>query len=263
MLSRLLRTMILGALLAAGPVTPPAAAYQPGFSAANLPLVMTAYVEAVIDMRAAYESCASADKRPADWEQGSALLTGSLKAAGLNSGVANALQARLDAPVVPLTADCASEQVMLYSGVPSGENWPAYHRAVLGQHGIRIIEPGANDARLTAVRAVVADALPKQGRMLVCISLFDPRGFLSTFSDWNGLVAKAAQTFIDTGLGVDAYGPILDGALSNVLFVPPADRVAAVADCLADRDWQDRYATFAWYSFASDVEAALKEEASK
>lgn len=256
MVLRLLRTMTVGTLLSA--IASAAPAQQPGFSAANLPLVMTAYVEAAIDMRAAYETCAPADKRPAEWDQGSALLIGSLKASGLSAAVAAALNARLAAPVVPFASDCAGEQLMLYSGVPSGESWPDYHRTVLGLHGIRIVEPGVDDARLTAVRAVVAEALPRQKRMLVCLSLFDPRNFLSAYSDWNGLVAKAAQAFIDAGFGVEAYSPILDGALSNVLFVPPADRVIAAADCMAEQDWMERYANFGWYTFASDVKAALE-----
>ena len=56
MVLRLLRTMTVGTLLSA--IASAAPAQQPGFSAANLPLVMTAYVEAAIDMRAAYETCA-------------------------------------------------------------------------------------------------------------------------------------------------------------------------------------------------------------
>lgn len=255
MLTRLLWTMTVGALLAGTP----AVAQQPGFSAANLPLVMTAYVEAAIDMRAAYETCAPADKRPAEWEQGSALLIESLKGAGMSAAVAASLNARLAAPVVPFAGDCAGEQVMLYSGVPSGNSWPDYHRDVLGRNGIRIVEPGVNDARLTAVRAVVAETLPKQKRMLVCISLFDPRNFLTAFSDWNGLVAKAAEAFIAAGFGPEDYGPILDGALASVLFAPPPDRAAAAADCVAEQDWMNRFATFGWYSFAGDVEAALKQ----
>ena len=54
----------------------PAAAQDRALSAADLPLVMTAYVEAAIDMRAAYETCAPADKRPGEWEQGAALKGG-------------------------------------------------------------------------------------------------------------------------------------------------------------------------------------------
>jgi hypothetical protein len=233
-------------------------AQQPGFSAADLPIVMAAYVEAVIDMRAAYETCAPTDKRPGEWDQGAALLVGSLGTAGLDSGTAATLEARLAAPVVPFVGDCAGEQVILYSGVPAGDSWLDYHRAVLGQSGIKIVEPGVNDARLTAVRAVVADALPKQTRMLVCMSLFTPQFFLSAFSDWNGLVAKAAQAFVAEGFGVEVYGPILDGALAGKLFAPPSDRPAAAADCMADREWLERFSNFAWYSFAPDVEAALK-----
>lgn len=259
MVLRLLNTSLVAVVLSAGASIAPAAAQQPGFSATDLPVVMTAYVEAAIDVRAAYETCAPADKRPAEWEQGAALLIESLKAAGLNAGVTSALDTRLAAPVVPFAGDCAGEQVMLYSGVPASRTWPDYHREVLGRNGIRVVEPGASDARLDAVRAVVAEALPKQQRILVCMSLFDPQNFLATFSDWNGLVAKAAQAFVDAGFGPDAYGPILDGALSREIFVPAPDRAAAAADCMANQDWMDRFSTFAWYSFASDVAAALKD----
>jgi hypothetical protein len=244
----------LSALLAASH----ASGRDRAFSAADLPLVMTAYVEAAIDMRAAYETCAAADKRPADWERGSALLIASLKASGLSDGVAAALEARLAAPVVPTTADCASEQVMLYSGMRAGASWPDYHRNVLDLNGIKIVEPGVEDARLAAVRAVVAEALPKQRRMLVCISLFDPQNFLAAFSDWNGLVGRAEQSLAAAGFGVDIYRPILEGASAGALFAPPPDRAATAADCIADQDWYDRFSIFAWYTFASDVEAALK-----
>jgi hypothetical protein len=236
-----------------------ASAQQPGFSAADLPVVMSAYVDAAIDMRAAYETCAPADKRPGQWEEGAALLIASLHGAGLNANLASALEARLAASVVPVTIDCAGEQLMLYSGVSSGETWLDYHRTVLELNGIRIVEPGVRDARLEAVRSVVAEALPQQKRMLVCVSLFDPRSFLSTFWEWNGLVARAAQALVAAGFGPGDYGPFLDGALSRALFTPPADRVEAAADCMADRAWLDRFSTFAWYSFAADIETALAE----
>jgi len=252
------RSIVGGVLLAAATCGQQAAAQEPGFSAADLPVVMTAYVEAVIDMRAAYEACAPADKRPGEWEKGADLLMQSVKAAGLDTVVAATLEARLAAPVVPLKLDCASEQATLYSGVPAGDGWPAYHRAVLGLNGIKVVEPGVEDIRLEAVRAVVAEALPKQKRMLVCISLFDAQNFLAAFSEWNGLVAQVAQAFVAAGFGADAYGPMLDGALSRMLYAPPPDRDEAAADCMADKEWLDRFSTFAWYSFASDVETALK-----
>lgn len=257
---RLPWTVLLGVLVS---MAGTASAQQPGFSSANLPLVMTAYVEAVVDMHAAYETCAPADKRPAEWERGSALLIESLRAAGLSESVAGGLQARLAAPVVRFVGDCAGEQFMFYSGMPVGQSWPDYHRDVLGRNGIKIVEPGVNDARLSAAHAVVMEALPRQKRMLVCISLFNPQGFLAVFSEWNGLVANAAQAFISAGFGPSDYSSILDGALASVLFVPPADRRATAADCLAQQDWMERYGNFSWYAFASDVEAALKGEATK
>ncbi len=238
--------------------TQSAYAQQPGFSFIDLPIAMTAYVEAAIDMRAAYETCAPAEKRPGEWKAGSDLLIASLKGAGLDAAVAAALDVRLSAPVVPFAGDCAGEQIMLYSGVPAGGSWPDYHRDVLGKNGIKIVEPGVNDARLEAVRAVVEDTLPKQKRMLVCISLFDPQNFLAAYTDWNKLVAKAAQALIAEGIGQDTYGAFLDGAQSRLLYAIPADRKAAAGDCMANQDWMDRFATFAWYTFASDVEAALK-----
>lgn len=257
---RLVWTVLVGTCLSS---IGSASAQQPGFSADNLPLVMTAYVEAIVDMRSAHETCAPADKRPAEWEQGSALLVGSLKGAGLSASVADGLEARLAAPLVRFTGDCAGEQVMLYSGVPAGVSWPDYHRDVLGRNGIKIVEPAVNDARLSAARAIVDETLPKQKRMLVCLSLFDPQNFLAAFSEWNGLVAKAAQAFIDAGFGQDAYAPILDGALAGVLFVPPADRKAAAANCFANKDWMERFSTFGWYTLAADVELALKGEVAK
>jgi hypothetical protein len=182
----------------------------------------------------------------------------SLRSAGLNAAVAAAFDTRLAAPVVPFAGDCAGEQLMLYSGVPSGQSWPDYHRDVLGRNGIEIVEPGVQDARLDAVRAVVVETLPKQKRMLVCISLFDPRNFLAAYTDWNKLVAQAAEALIAVGFGQDRYGSFLDGAQSRLLYALPVDRATATADCIANQDWMERYATFAWYSFAGDVEAALK-----
>lgn len=248
-------TMTVGVLLSA---MTSASAQQPGFSFIDLPIVMNAYVEATIDMRAAYETCAPADKRPGEWEQGSALLVESLKGAGLSASVAAALDARLAAPVVPFTGDCAGEQLMLYSGVPAGASWVDYHREVLGRNGIKIVKPGVEDVRLDAVRAVVEDTLPKQKRMLVCISLFDPQNFLAAYTDWNKLVAQAAEALIAEGFGQDKYGSFLDGAQSRLLYAAPTDRVGAAADCMANQDWMERFSTFAWYSFAGDVEAALK-----
>jgi hypothetical protein len=253
---RLLRTMTIGAFLA---LVCPAHAQQPGFSFIDLPIVMTAYVEAAIDMRAAYETCAPVDKRPGEWEAGADLLVESLKGAGLNAAVAAAFDARLAAPIVPFAGDCAGEQVMLYSGVPAGKNWTDYHRVVLGVNGIKIVEPGVQDARLDAVRSIVADALPKQKRMLVCISLFDPQNFLASYTDWNKLVAQAAEALIAEGFGQDKYGPFLDAAQSRLLYEPPVDRGVAAADCMANQDWMERFSTFAWYSFAGDIEAALKD----
>lgn len=238
--------------------TPAAAQGARALSGAELATVMTAYVETVAELRDLYAACASTQLE--GWDAGAALLVESLRAARVDDAAVEALAARLAAPAAG-GVGCGSEEAQLRSPLPPGTDWPAYHSGVLRDVGIEVVVPAETDTRLAAARAAVDRVLTPQARMLQCLSLFDPRGFVIAYREWSVLVGHARDAFAAAGYTADVYEPILAEARSDALFSPPADRRAALAGCVADQDWFDRYATFAFYTLPREVEEALKDGA--
>lgn len=254
---RMERRMAVAALVATGWawLPAPAAADSP-LAGGDLALVMTAYVEGAVELRDLYATCAS--NPPAGWEEGAAILVESLRAAGLDASSVAAIGARLASAPDGKPVDCEAPEHALRAGSLTGTDWPAYHRAALEAAGIPVVRPTVGDERLVAAGAVVEEALPLQARMFECLSLFDPRGFVLLYVDWDRRVGEVAGRFADAGYAANAYEPILAPAAARNLFRAPADRAAAAASCAADQGWFERYATMSWYTLASDVEAALE-----
>lgn len=251
---RKVRKLATAALLAATCVCSPAAADERPLPAADLARVMAAYAETTVELRDLYAACAPTP--PAGWEEGAALLVESLRAAGLGEAALAAISARLAAAVRTDGVACDAPEHQLRAQ-PDGADWPAFHRAALEAAGVAVVVPAAGDERLAAARAAVDAALPLQAHMLQCLSLFDPRNFVAAYAEWDRLIERAAGAFAGAGYPVHVYAPILEPAAAGRLFAPPADRAAATAACAADQAWYDRFATFAWYTIAGDVEAAL------
>ena len=250
------RLMAVAALAAAACAGQPAAAQETKLSPADLAGVMAAYADAVVDMRDLYKACAP--NPPGGWDEGAAMLVESLRAAGLDAAAVSAIADRLASAAPAEPVDCAAPEHALRAGLAAGTDWPAYHRAVLEAAGVQIVLSAAGDERLAAARAAVEKALPAQARMLECLSLFDPRSFVLAYGDWDRLVETAAGHFAAAGYAAGTYGPILEPAAASRLFKAPVDRKAATASCAADQAWYERYSIMAWFTFAGDIEAALK-----
>lgn len=242
------------AVLALLPV--PAAAEDAPLSGPDLATVMTAYAEAAVELRDIYAACTPT--APGGWDEGAALLVESLRAAGLDYKSLAAIASAMVAAPGGRPVDCKAPAHALRVGLPEGSDWPAYHRSVLESAGLEVVVAAAGDERLAAAGAVVAKALPPQARMLECLSLLDPRGFVFAYGDWDRLVARVGGLFAAAGYAPHVYGPILEPAAAGRLFQAPADRAAAAAACAADQDWFERYSTMAGFSLAGDVETALK-----
>ena len=77
------------------------------------------------------------------------------------------------------------------------------------------------------------------------------------YADWEGLVDKAATALREAGYSAETVASIVDPARSGRLLTAVTDRQADIADCAGEEAWTTRYATFAWYSLAGEVETAL------
>lgn len=234
----------------------PAVAQNAPLAGPDLATVMTAYADSVVELRDISAACAPT--APGGWDEGAALLVESLRAAGLDGNSVAAIASGMAAAAGSKPVDCDAPEHRLRAGVAEGSDWPAYHRAVLEAAGLRAVVPVTGDERLAAAGAVVAKALPLQARMLECLSLLDPRGFVLAYGDWDRLVAQVGHLFAAEGYAAHAYARILEPAAAGKLFGAPADRSAAAAACAADQAWFERYSIMAWYTLASDVETALK-----
>ena len=235
----------------------PAAAEEARLSGPDLARVMTAYAEATVELRDIYAACTPT--APGGWDEGAALLVESLRAGGLDGNSLAAIASAMATAAGDGPVDCKAPAHTLRAGLAEGSDWPAYHRSVLETAGLPVIVPAAaGDERLAAAGAVVAKALPPQARMLECLSLLDPRGFVLAYGDWDRLVAQVGGQFAAAGYAPHVYGPILEPATAGRLFAAPADRATAADDCSADRDWFERYSIMAWFALAGDVETALK-----
>lgn len=234
----------------------PAAAQQRPLAQADLPAVMTAYADTVVEMRDIYAACAST--QPGGWDEGAALLVESLRAAGLDAATAAAIASRLAAAPSGAAVDCAAPQMQLRAGLPSGQDWPAFHKGTLERAGVPVVVPVEKDERLAAARAVVEKEMPLQARMLECLSLFDPQNFVLAYSDWDGMLERTAGHFTAAGYPASVHQSILGPAASASLYRRPADRAAASASCAADQAWYERFSIMAWYTIAADVEDLMK-----
>ena len=90
--------------------------------------------------------------------------------------------------------------------------------------------------------------------MLRCMALVQPRWFPMAYADWEGLVDKAAAALREAGYSAETVASIVDPARSGRLLTAVTDRQADIADCAGETAWMTRYATFAWYSLAGEVD---------
>ena len=118
----------------------------------DLSIVIGAYVDSVVELRQLLLACAQTE--PLHWDEASALLGATLRAAGFGESETAALTARLavgrqgSAPY-----ECGSELVATRLSMDPPSDWVELHKAALADIGIAIVTPDPPaDARLEAVR---------------------------------------------------------------------------------------------------------------
>ena len=114
-----------------------------------------------------------------------------------------------------------------------------------------------SDARLDAVRAVFARHVPEPKRMLNCLALVEPRWFPTAYADWQGMVELAASKIGAAGYDAATVSAVVDQARPADLMQAVDNRQAAIADCVANTDWMQRYASLSWY-LTGDIDRALE-----
>ena len=223
----------------------------------DLSIVIGAYVDSVVELRQLLLACAQTE--PTHWDEASAVLVATLRAAGFEESEAAALTARLAVGKQGSASyECGSELVAMRLSMAPPSDWVDMHKAAMTDIGIAIVTPDPPaDARLESVRRVFAGHLQEQARMLRCMALIQPRWFPMAYADWEGLVDKAATALREAGYSAETVASIVDPARSGRLLTAVTDRQADIADCAGETAWMTRYATFAWYSLAGEVEAAL------
>jgi hypothetical protein len=248
--------LICSAMLASEPgrAAPPE---TPKLGKNNLSIVIGAYVDSVAELRQLLLACAKTE--PAHWDEASAVLAATLRTKGFDESETAALTARLavgtqgSAPY-----ECSSELVVTRLSIDTPSDWIEFHKAALASIGVEIATPDPRaDARLDAVRMVFAGHLPEQARMLRCMALVQAQGFPMAYTDWEGLVDKAAAALREAGYSAETVASIVDPARSGRLLTAVRDRQVEIADCLGETNWMTRYATFTGYTFAGEVEKAL------
>jgi hypothetical protein len=250
-----MKTALAAAVLLAGLAT--ASAQQPPrLAAADIAVVMSAYVDSVVELRQFYVACL---KDPADWDAGSELLVGSLEAEGLAAASASDLSARLAASGTrPANYDCNGAVAAARREIPQPKDWPSFHAGMLERVGIKPVVPNApEDPRLAAVRDVFAKYIPQQTTALNCTALIQVEWFPQSYADWDGLVAGAAAAIAAAGFDAQTVQALVGPARAAQLMQPVEDRQAAITACIGDTRWMNWLGSFAVYSLPSDVEKAL------
>lgn len=248
--------LVRPALFAAAGLFATAAQSQPSgpvLSPADLPIVMSAYVDSVVEWRQFYIACAT---DPEGWDQGSALLSTSLEAAGAGSTQIASWTSRLAAGTDGAVAyDCEDEAATFRKTVDRPANWSAYHTMTLQRLGLKIV--ATDDPRADAVRAVFDRYVPMQKKVLNCMALTLPQIFTLAYSDWNAQLDKAGAEMVAASLPLSVTSGLIAGARSAALMQPVGDRHAEVAACVKSTDWQDWWGMFQPFAFKGDVVEAL------
>lgn len=250
-----LRTALLAAVLA---VTGQAHAEQGRLAATDLPVVMTAYVDGVVEQQQFLRACGSA--QGARWAEGAAMLMASLRHAGLSEADAADLDTRLASGEKDGAAyDCASGVSTKRLKALQAVDWYETNKGMLSSVGMEVVVPGPEtDARLAALRTVLARHMPAQARLLNCMVLVDPRWFPVAYADWDKALAEVAAELLASGLTQAEIEGLIAPARSTALMAPVAERQPQIAACIGDTAWMDRYASFEWYTIAGDIREILK-----
>lgn len=251
-----LPTVLFAAILA---ITGQAHAELPRLAATDLPVVMTAYVDGVVEQQRFLRACGS--PQGARWAEGAAMLIASLRRAGLPEADASDLETRLAAGEKDGAAyDCASDVSSKRLDALQAVDWFETNKGMLSSVGMEVVVPGAEtDARLAALGAVFARHMPAQARLLNCMALVDPRLFPLAYADWDKALAEVGTELLAAGFTQAEVERLIAPARSKALMAPVADRQPEIAACIGDTAWMDRYATFEWYTVAGDIREILQE----
>ena len=114
----------------------------------DLSIVIGAYVNSVVELRQLLLACAQTE--PTHWDEASAVLVATLRAAGLEESEATALTARLAVGKQGSASyECGSELVAMRLSMAPPSDWVDMHKAAMTDIGIAIVTPDPPaDARL-------------------------------------------------------------------------------------------------------------------
>jgi len=248
--------VLAAGVLLAGSAIASAQHQPPAIKTAELGTVMSAYVDAVVEVRQFWTACAS---DPADWDKGAAILIASLQAAGLDADSVRDLQARLAASDTGAARyDCTGAVATARLEVTRPNDWPSYHTGVLDRVGIKVVVPDApEDPRLAALRGIFAEYIPQQKFALNCTALIHVELFPQTYADWESVVDKAETSIANAGFDAETVGSLVGPARAAALMEQITERQDAITGCVGDTKWMNWLGSFAPYSLPSDVEKAL------
>lgn len=223
----------------------------------DLVAMMRVYAAGMARQHRLVKACAA--DRLTGWSEGEALLVASLRPTGIAEADADDLRARLNEPGPD--PDCASDGSKALLELVARGTWSGIHSDMLRSIGVAVVEPEAISAaerRLAGVRAVIAEHIPAQRRMMVCLSVTDPRWLPTAWADWDRLLDDVRADMLDAGMGRSDVMAIVRPAGSRELMAGlNGDPAALIDDCIADRTWSDRMYLLAWFTVRKQVQEAL------
>jgi hypothetical protein len=242
-------TFAVVATASAQPASPP--------PAGDLAAMMRVYASGMARQRRLVEACAM--DRLTGWIEGEALLIASLRPAGITEADADDLRARLnEAGEKP---DCASDRSKALLELVTKDSWSGIHSAMLRSIGVAVVEPEAISAaerRLANVRAVFAEHIAAQRRMMVCLSVIDPRWLPTAWADWDRMLGEVRADMLGAGVGqLDMTAIVLPAGSRELMAGLNGDAAALIDGCIADRTWSDRMYLLTWYTVRKQVQEAL------
>jgi hypothetical protein len=232
---------------------------------ASLVPALDAYVDALAAGHVAALACATAwppmKVNEAGWTKAKATFIATLWANDFPIDFVRTVTQRLDAPPPATKPDCAHPGLAIAAelGLPSAVGWvEAVQNAFNGLDLMVIADPIAPDT-WTAIKGMIAKALPDEKRLLDCVAVRYPWELPALVHDWDAMLGKIAGSLGGTGLPRDEIGATLSSAEANQLWHRAAPDVEAELrnSCAKDQSVEASLANFSFRGLDAAIDKLL------
>ena len=197
----------------------------------------------------------------AGWAQAKPILIATLWANDFPIDFVRTATQRLDAAPPAPKPDCKNIDPALAGqlGWPSSAGWVEVIESSLKGMDLTVITDPIPPATWTAIKDLVAKALPGEKRLLDCVAVMYPETLPQNVHDWDEMIIKIGGDLAGTGLPRDEISATLSGAETNQIWhrVAPDGEAELRDSCRNDKTVQQTLANFGFTGLASEIEKLL------